>query len=283
MQRHDDRTVEGATQTTSRPVILMAGKGAGFMPGTLDYSLGLAERMGADLLAVSVDTFPEYDADDEATGRTLRFASAAAKSAETLRARALERGLGVRHMCLAGKVTDVVSELVHKQKNVSFVLVEQDIPIQAMAATLPVPVFAVGDPARSAQRRADAKENPVTGAASAGAVTWNNSNKGVHPMATDTSKRQAKSKALLFGILSVGIYAAVFTNADMVMKYFTKGGFFNVLPVLTVFAVSYIHGSFASNVWTALGINASHKAGKPAATKTAPAKQAPRPRARMNA
>ncbi len=280
MTQHAERST-GTAQPASRPTILVAGKGAGFAPGTLDYALGLADRLGADLLAVSVNTYHDYDEGGEATGRALRFASAAAQSVEAQRGTAKERGLRVRHLCRDGKVSDVVSDLFHKEKNVSFVLVEQDIPAKAVASLLPVPVFTVGDEARGSLQGPGSKDIPVHGAGSAGAVAWNNSNKGVHPMATDTSKRQAKSKALLFGILSAGIYAAVFLNSATVMKYFTKGGFYNVLPVLTVFVVSYIHGSFASNVWTALGVNASHKAGK--ATVKAPTKQAPRPRARMNA
>jgi hypothetical protein len=36
------------------------------------------------------------------------------------------------------------------------------------------------------------------------------------------------------------------------MHYFTKGGLYNVLPVVAVFAFFYVHGSFFSNLWSAL-------------------------------
>jgi hypothetical protein len=74
-----------------------------------------------------------------------------------------------------------------------------------------------------------------------------------------TRRKQARSRAVLFGILTIGVYAAVFTNTDMVMRLFTKGGINAVLPVAMVFLVSYVHGSFASNFWTALGIEGSAK------------------------
>lgn len=91
-------------------------------------------------------------------------------------------------------------------------------------------------------------------------------------------RKRAAGRAMLFGILSIVLYAAVFMNSETIMHLFTRGGVFAVLPVATVFAFSYAHGSFASNVWSALGIEASKKA---TARKTAPAEKrpaAPRPR-----
>jgi len=89
-------------------------------------------------------------------------------------------------------------------------------------------------------------------------------------------KKYAK-RATLFGILSFGLYAAVFMNSELVMKYFTRGGICAVLPVATVLAFSYAHGSFASNVWSALGIESSKKS---AARKQAPAEKRPESRTR---
>lgn len=100
-------------------------------------------------------------------------------------------------------------------------------------------------------------------------------------MTQTTSRRSsAKLKAVVFGALSIGLYATTFMFSDTVLHYCAKGGFYNVLPVSTVFLFSYIHGSFASNVWTALGIEASHSAGKKAVKEsgTRPT-QAPRQRA----
>jgi len=72
-------------------------------------------------------------------------------------------------------------------------------------------------------------------------------------------RRKAAVRALVFGALSACLYGVVFFNQATVTTFFTRGHLFALLPVGAVFAFSYIHGSFASNVWTALGIEASSK------------------------
>ena len=81
-------------------------------------------------------------------------------------------------------------------------------------------------------------------------------------MSTTSRKRHVKN-CFVFGALTVGLYAAVFTNQELVMTYFTKGGVFALLPVAVVFALSNVHGNFTSSFWSALGIEGS----KVAATK----------------
>lgn len=95
-------------------------------------------------------------------------------------------------------------------------------------------------------------------------------------MTTIKSRRSsAKTKAVVFGALSIALYAAVFSFSKPFLHLCAKGGFYNVVPVATVFLFSYIHGSFASNVWTALGIEASHKVGKKAVKETGTRPAAP--------
>ena len=102
----------------------------------------------------------------------------------------------------------------------------------------------------------------------------------------NTPKQNKRKRALtrvgIFGLMSVALYAAVFTHSDLVMKFFTKGGFNALLPVATVFVFSYVHGSFASNLWTAMGIEASKKVSD---RKEAPAVKRPQTdtRPRVNA
>ena len=71
------------------------------------------------------------------------------------------------------------------------------------------------------------------------------------------SRKSAGIRAAVYGVVSLALFGAVFGNSALVMTYFTKGGIHALLPVATVFIFSFVHGSFASNVWTALGINAS--------------------------
>jgi hypothetical protein len=103
-----------------------------------------------------------------------------------------------------------------------------------------------------------------------------------------THAQQKRMKALkgaaIFGLFTAAIYAAVFLNTGLVMKYFTKGGLYALLPVGAAFLVSFVHGAFTSNFWSALGIEASKKVTKVEVHATQPAKRVrPRPRATLRA
>ena len=100
--------------------------------------------------------------------------------------------------------------------------------------------------------------------------------------------RQKRKKALkgtvIFGLITAAFYLAVFLNSDLVMKYFTKGGIYAFLPVSAAFLVSFIHGAFTGNFWSALGIEASKKVTRVELPATQPAKRVrPRPRLHLRA
>jgi uncharacterized BrkB/YihY/UPF0761 family membrane protein len=104
------------------------------------------------------------------------------------------------------------------------------------------------------------------------------------PKLARQKKRKALKGAIAFGILSAVLYLAVFLNQDTVMDYFTKGGVYGALPVLTAFLFSFVHGAFTGKFWTAVGVEASKKATRVELPATKPAKRVrPRPRAQMNA
>ncbi len=97
-------------------------------------------------------------------------------------------------------------------------------------------------------------------------------------------RAKAVKNAVIFGLITAAFYAAVFLNADTVMKYFTKGGMYALLPVSAAFLVSFIHGAFTGNFWTALGIEASKKVTKVEHPAVQPAKRVrPRPRLTLRA
>jgi hypothetical protein len=103
-----------------------------------------------------------------------------------------------------------------------------------------------------------------------------------------THAQQKRMKALkgtaIFGLITAAIYAALFLNTGLVMKYFTKGGIYALLPVGAAFLVSFVHGAFTSNFWSALGIEASKKVTRVEVPATQPAKRVrPRPRATLRA
>jgi hypothetical protein len=80
---------------------------------------------------------------------------------------------------------------------------------------------------------------------------------------TMAGKRKSLGKTIGFGLLTCGCYAALFLNADMVMQYFTRGAWYAALPVGTALLFSFVHGAFASNLWSTLGIEATRKTVQP--------------------
>ena len=66
-------------------------------------------------------------------------------------------------------------------------------------------------------------------------------------------------KALLFGLVSVGLYAALLVNQDFINTTFGKGGMFAFLPIVTAFLFSFIHGTFTGDFWTVMGVEAAKK------------------------
>jgi hypothetical protein len=97
-------------------------------------------------------------------------------------------------------------------------------------------------------------------------------------------RAKAARNTVIFGVITAAFYAAVFLNSELVMKYFTMGGAYALLPVSAAFVVSFIHGAFTGNFWTALGIEASKKVTRVEQPATRPTKRVrPRPRLSLRA
>lgn len=77
-------------------------------------------------------------------------------------------------------------------------------------------------------------------------------------MAGSTKKKPIGSM-IIMGIISVGLYAALLMNQDILNNNFGRGGLYAFLPIVTAFIFSFVHGSFTGNFWTVLGIEASKK------------------------
>ncbi|MFO7605377.1 MAG: hypothetical protein R6W72_03605 [Desulfurivibrionaceae bacterium] len=59
---------------------------------------------------------------------------------------------------------------------------------------------------------------------------------------------------LLFGGISLIMYYLLMTNQGVITESTTRGGWYAALPILAAFVFSFIHGAFASNILTVLGI-----------------------------
>ncbi|MBU4260850.1 MAG: hypothetical protein KKC76_03085 [Proteobacteria bacterium] len=78
-------------------------------------------------------------------------------------------------------------------------------------------------------------------------------------MATQQSKSKLFLSTVIFGAVSISFYVLLFTNEKLVTDTFTKGGIYTLFPIGTVFLFSFIHGAFASNLLSLLGIEAKKK------------------------
>lgn len=101
---------------------------------------------------------------------------------------------------------------------------------------------------------------------------------------SDEKRKKLILQTLVFGGITVALYAAVFSNASAFAELFARGGYYAALPIATVFVFSFAHGAFSSNLWSVLGIEAAttHAVQRPTVSAPRPA-QRPRPRLRMNA
>lgn len=98
-------------------------------------------------------------------------------------------------------------------------------------------------------------------------------------MAHEVTKKQALFRMIGFGAASAAVYGIVFQHASALTEIFSRGGVYAAAPIATVFLVSYVHGGFASNLWSALGINARSQTRAVQPTKT----KRPEVRATLNA
>jgi len=86
--------------------------------------------------------------------------------------------------------------------------------------------------------------------------------KGRKPMSYREQNKPRKKPiglAILFGIVSIVLYAVLLARQDMLNVHFVKGGMSAFLPIATAFVFSYVHGNFTDHFWTILGIEASKK------------------------
>jgi hypothetical protein len=104
-------------------------------------------------------------------------------------------------------------------------------------------------------------------------------------MAHTPTDKKPVLQTVAYGLGAVALYAGIFSHADAITAQFSQGALWAAGPILTVFAVSWVHGAFAHNLWTCLGITArqpSKDAHTTARPQTQPAAR-PQARATLNA
>jgi len=96
------------------------------------------------------------------------------------------------------------------------------------------------------------------------------------------SKKKHAVKMILYGVVSVSLYAAVLTHQGLITTYFTRGALYAALPIATAFLFSFVHGGFTNYFWSVLGIEARKSAvvrQRPEAERT-DRRERPQPRMR---
>jgi hypothetical protein len=240
--------------------ILMVSTNYAFTNGVVDYAANLSQRLGYDIIGMNVNPtlaqtgkfFSPYN--QHLRGKFIERAQAAWSPVE---AELASQGISGEHVVKFEGLAGAIKDLNHEVKRIDFVITDSGIKDEEITGEIPLPVFSISG---YQGERIMAQE---------------------HHEAPTRSKLIGKTVAM--GVGSLALYAAVFINSDTVMKYFTKGGIFASLPIITVFAVSFIYGAFASNLWSVLGIEATKKVQPRVAPKRPAPRKRPRPQLNLNA
>jgi hypothetical protein len=72
-------------------------------------------------------------------------------------------------------------------------------------------------------------------------------------------KKKPIPQMVIFGGVSLSLYIVMMTHQEWVTETYTKGGMNFIWPIGTAFLFSFIHGAFASNFLSVLGIEAKKK------------------------
>jgi hypothetical protein len=70
------------------------------------------------------------------------------------------------------------------------------------------------------------------------------------------AKKKPYAGMVIFGAISLSGYIALLANQRWVNEVFTMGGWHAAFPVVTALIFSFVHGAFASNLLSVLGIEA---------------------------
>ncbi len=81
------------------------------------------------------------------------------------------------------------------------------------------------------------------------------------------NRRKLHITTFVSGILSISSYILLYTHQEWVTRNFTRGGIYALLPIVTAFYFSFIHGTFTSCLLHTFGLRvATKKIGNPVPT-----------------
>jgi len=237
----------------------VVGKDYAFSNGVVDYAANLSQRLGYDIIAMSVNPalgasgkfFSPYN--QHLRGKfTQRAREAWAPVASAL----ASHGIKSEHVVKFEGLSGAIKDLNHEIKRIDFVITDAGIKDQEITGEIPLPVFSIS------------------------------AYQGEKVMAQEQHQTANRGKLITrtigLGVASAALYAAVFTNTGPIMTFFTKGGAYAALPIVTVFAFSFVYGPFTSNLWSLLGIEATKKVQPRVAAKRPAQRKRPRPQLHLD-
>ncbi|MFZ3044822.1 MAG: hypothetical protein WA151_02820 [Desulfatirhabdiaceae bacterium] len=215
----------GHINREERRKILVVSRNDQFEEDIISYATHLAERLDYDILAINVDR--------KSGGES--FMASSTQAAKNFQKTAALSGIGLDHQIRIGEVGQVIEIITHERRRIELVVIDSVIHAKDRIDDIAIPVFQVMEPTTS--------------------------EKGETVMANQsgTAKPGHLGKTIGYGLATAGLYAAVFMNSGTVMSNFTRGGWYAAMPIATVFVFSFVHGAFASHLWSLLGIEAMKK------------------------
>lgn len=217
-----------AITLSEKEKILVISTNIGFHDEIMDFAIRLSGRTECQIIAVSLAEQPQKK------NFQRLFTSQDEKQIAKFEKTAWAAGTDFKHISMVAEPGKAAWDLCHKLKRVDFIITDDDSAFEEIKGNVTVPIYKI-------KTAANIKKG-FKGGFMGTAASENRNSYGI--------------KTLIYGIISVALYAAVFTHSDIVMSYFTKGGLYSALPIVTVFIFSFVHGAFAGNLWSLLGIEA---------------------------
>ena len=129
-----------------RSKILVLGLDGKFSKALCDYAVGLANRLGYEIVAVNAKYFPhDFLSSINPFREKLKadFEAKALEAAEKFKAIAESAGVSFRHLVKYGEGQDVIKELYSEMQKLEYVLTEPDSDSVADGVAPAIPVFSL--------------------------------------------------------------------------------------------------------------------------------------------
>lgn len=129
-------------KSTGSKTVLVIGREDSFSELLTEYSLGMAQRLGFEILALNVTDAPLAVAAAKREEAAELFRHKSNENVSALRAQAAEKGISFAHLVEIGSQDAVVEKLHAKYPGMRYVLTEPDPEVaQNLQGRIEIPVF----------------------------------------------------------------------------------------------------------------------------------------------